>query len=107
MRKQLCAALCAAVCVGAGAKDRVTHNPDFTNTETILHAWSWNFPAMAENMKKIADAYGFRYLCASDDKQLLDSLDKLQSINERPVILEIFTDAETDAEVFGHICKNK
>lgn len=58
-------------------------------------------------MKKIADAYGFRYLCASDDKQLLDSLDKLQSINERPVILEIFTDAETDAEVFGRVCGNK
>lgn len=38
------------------AKDRVTHNPDATNTETILHAWSWNFPAIAENMKNIADA---------------------------------------------------
>ena len=40
----------------AMAKDRVTHNPDATNTETILHAWSWNFPAIAENMKNIADA---------------------------------------------------
>ena len=58
-------------------------------------------------MKKIADAYGFGYLCASDDKQLQDSLDKLQYINERPVILEIFTDAETDADVFGRICGNK
>ena len=58
-------------------------------------------------MKKIAEAYGFRYLRASDDKQLQDSLNELQSINEHPVILEIFTDAETDAEVFGHICKNK
>ncbi|MDE5843182.1 MAG: alpha-amylase [Muribaculaceae bacterium] len=38
------------------AKDRVTHNPDATNTETILHAWSWNFPTIAENMKNIADA---------------------------------------------------
>lgn len=38
------------------AKDRVTHDPDATNTETILHAWSWNFPAIAENMKNIADA---------------------------------------------------
>lgn len=68
MRKQLCAALCAAVCVGAGAKDRVTHNPDFTNTETILHAWSWNFPAMAENMKKIADA-GFTMIQTSPVQQ--------------------------------------
>ena len=38
------------------AKDRVTHNPNATNTETILHAWSWNFPTIAENMKNIADA---------------------------------------------------
>lgn len=37
-----------------GAKDRVTHNPDATNTETILHAWSWNFPTIAENMALIA-----------------------------------------------------
>lgn len=42
--------------IPAAAKDRVTHNPDATNTETILHAWSWNFPAIAENMKNIADA---------------------------------------------------
>lgn len=40
----------------AGAKDRMTHNPAATNTETILHAWSWNFPTIADNMKKIADA---------------------------------------------------
>lgn len=38
------------------AKDRTTHNPDAYNTETILHAWSWNFPAIADNMKAIADA---------------------------------------------------
>lgn len=38
------------------AKDRVTHDPSATNTETILHAWSWNFPTIGENMKKIADA---------------------------------------------------
>lgn len=47
------ALLCA---LPAAAKDRVTHNPDATNTETILHAWSWNFPAIADNMKAIADA---------------------------------------------------
>lgn len=38
------------------AKDRVTVNPDAVNTGTILHAWSWNFPEIAKNMKKIADA---------------------------------------------------
>ena len=37
-----------------GAKDRVTHNPNATNTETILHAWSWNFPTIADNMALIA-----------------------------------------------------
>ena len=43
-------------CLSLSAKDRVTHDPNSTNTETILHAWSWNFPAIAENMKNIADA---------------------------------------------------
>lgn len=46
------------------AKDRVTHNPDFTNTETILHAWSWNFPTIAENMKTIAES-GFTMIQTS------------------------------------------
>lgn len=40
----------------ANGKDRLTHNPDAVNTETILHAWSWNFPSIAQNMKSIADA---------------------------------------------------
>ena len=38
------------------AKDRVTVDPTAVNTETILHVWSWNFPTIAENMKKIADS---------------------------------------------------
>lgn len=46
----------ASLAVSAVAKDRMTHNPDAVNTETILHAWSWNFPTIAENMKRIADA---------------------------------------------------
>lgn len=50
------AALTAATIATGVAKDRVTHNPDATNTNVILHAWSWNFPAIADNMKKIADA---------------------------------------------------
>lgn len=50
------AGLAIACTLSATAKDRVTHNPDATNTETILHAWSWNFPTIAENMKNIADA---------------------------------------------------
>jgi alpha-amylase len=34
----------------------MTHDPDATNTEIILHTWSWNFPTIAENMKLISDA---------------------------------------------------
>jgi len=44
--------------------DRMTHDPDVTNTETILHVWSWNFPTIAENMKLIADA-GFTMIQTS------------------------------------------
>ncbi len=46
------------------AKDRLTHNPDYANTETILHACCWNFPTIAQNMKRIADA-GFTYVQTS------------------------------------------
>ena len=45
-----------AFVVSAGAVDRTVHNPKATNTETILHAWSWSFPEIARNMKNIADA---------------------------------------------------
>ena len=44
--------------------DRMTHDPNATNTETILHVWSWNFPTIAENMKQIADA-GFTMIQTS------------------------------------------
>ena len=56
MNKSLTVTLLATLSLSATAKDRVTHNPEATNTETILHAWSWNFPTIGENMKKIADA---------------------------------------------------
>ena len=46
------------------AKDRVTVNPNAVNTESILHVWSWNFPTIGENMKKIADA-GFTMIQTS------------------------------------------
>lgn len=46
------------------SKDRMTVNPNATNTETILHVWSWNFPAIANNMKDIADA-GFTMIQTS------------------------------------------
>lgn len=57
MNKTLIIGAVGMVCASSlYAKDRVTHNPEATNTETILHAWSWNFPAIADNMKNIADA---------------------------------------------------
>ncbi|MDE6125996.1 MAG: alpha-amylase [Muribaculaceae bacterium] len=48
--------LIAAAAAPAGAKDRMTHDPAATNEQIIMHAWSWNFPTIAENMKQIADA---------------------------------------------------
>ncbi len=57
MHKYITVPLCLGICaLTATAKDRVTHNPDATNEETILHAWSWSFPQIAENMKAIHDA---------------------------------------------------
>ncbi len=65
MKKSLTVTLAMLTIFGAAqAKDRVTHNPDYTNTESILHVWSWNFDAIAENMKKIADA-GFTMIQTS------------------------------------------
>lgn len=46
-------------CISLFAKteiNRMVHDPSVTNTETILHAWSWNFPTIAKNMKLISDA---------------------------------------------------
>lgn len=55
----------ALLCVSsAGAVDRTKHNPDATNTESILHVWSWSFPEIARNMKNIADA-GFTMIQTS------------------------------------------
>jgi len=60
--------LAAAIVMPAAAKDRVTHNPDATNTETILHTWSWSFPEIAKNMKRIADS-GFSMVQTSPVQQ--------------------------------------
>lgn len=64
--------------VGA-AKDRITHNPDATNTETILHVWSWNFPTIAKNMKTIADA-GYTMLQTSPVQQHFNPEGKITKI---------------------------
>lgn len=59
-------ALAAAAIVAptVGAKDRVTHDPNATNTDAILHVWSWNFNEIAKNMQQIADA-GFSMIQTS------------------------------------------
>lgn len=64
--------------IGA-AKDRITHNPDATNTETILHVWSWNFPTIAKNMKTIADA-GYAMLQTSPVQQHFNPEGKITKI---------------------------
>lgn len=56
MRKTAVLAVFALAMTSVSAKDRLTHNPNATNEETILHVWSWNFPTIAENMAQIADA---------------------------------------------------
>lgn len=57
MRKLILSALAiAATAMPVIAKDRITRNPSATNEDVILHAWSWNFPTIAQNMKTISDA---------------------------------------------------
>ena len=60
----LCMVACAAKQSDNKGVDRMTHDPNYTNTETILHVWSWNFPTITENMKQIADA-GFTMIQTS------------------------------------------
>lgn len=63
----IAACLCLAACASqnqVNTVDRMTHDPNFTNTESILHVWSWDFPTIAENMKQISDA-GFTMLQTS------------------------------------------
>ena len=57
--------LTAIACLGLAActtntttklVDRMTHDPNATNTEIILHTWSWNFSTIAENMKLISES---------------------------------------------------
>lgn len=59
-----CLGLVACASQTTTAVDRMTHDPEFTNTETILHVWSWNFNTIADNMKQIAEA-GFTMLQTS------------------------------------------
>lgn len=59
-----CALVSCASQPATNLVDRMSHDPNATNTETILHVWSWNFLTIAENMQKISDA-GFTMLQTS------------------------------------------
>lgn len=73
------AAVAISIPLASGAKDRVTHNPDATNTETILHAWSWNFPTIAQNMEQIAQA-GFTMVQTSPVQNCYDPFGSTRKI---------------------------
>lgn len=63
--KRFCfSVLSLTIAMTSFSKDRVTVNPNAVNTDVILHAWSWSFPEMAKNMKKISDA-GFTMIQTS------------------------------------------
>lgn len=80
MKKLTALVMAGSLCaLCAPAKDRVTHNPDATNTETILHVWSWNFPTIAENMKQIADA-GYTMLQTSPVQECYNPEGKITKI---------------------------
>ena len=64
MKKFTLLTLASLATLSGFAKDRLTHDPKATNDETILHVWSWNFPTIAENIQKIADA-GFTMIQTS------------------------------------------
>lgn len=75
MNKLIITALIAPLAIsGMQAKDRTHHNPQATNEDVILHAWSWNFPAIADNMKQIADA-GFTMVQTSPAQACLTPAD--------------------------------
>ena len=68
MKKFALSAIALSTLAMASAKDPLTHDPNITNDETILHVWSWNFPSIGENMKQIADA-GFTMIQTSPVQQ--------------------------------------
>jgi alpha-amylase len=79
-----CLAFAACTSQNVQVVDRMTHDPNYTNTETILHVWSWNFNTIAENMKLIKES-GYTMLqtspvnaCFSPDGANIKILDKEQ-----------------------------
>lgn len=79
-----CLAFAACTSQNVQVVDRMIHDPNYTNTETILHVWSWNFNTIAENMKLIKES-GYTMLqtspvnaCFSPEGANIKILDKEQ-----------------------------
>ena len=49
------------------------------------------------SMKNVSSLNDFTYLCATDEKELNDGIKKFISISDKPIIFEIFTNADQDA----------
>lgn len=58
-------------------------------------------------LKKLAAAYGFKYISAENADELTAAMKKLVSSNTSPVILEIFTDGTVSANVFTEFFNKK
>ncbi len=58
-------------------------------------------------LKELSQAFGFRYLSATNESELADSMKKLTDTVSDPVILEVVTDGQRSAEIFTDYLKNK
>lgn len=64
MKKSLLIAAAALTATVSFAGHNTRDNAGTTDTDVILHAWSWSFDTIAANMKQIADA-GYTYVQTS------------------------------------------
>ena len=51
------------------------------------------------NMKDVSSINDFTYISASNEKELKESIDIFISESKKPIILEVFTDADKDANI--------
>lgn len=76
---------------GGGIFKYVDTTAQLPETPGFIHC-KLNLP-----LDRLAAAYGFTYLKASDFSELKSAVKELVSIADSPVILEVFTDSDTDA----------
>lgn len=58
-------------------------------------------------LEQLAEAYGMRYVRATDKQSLGKAVAELKTENSRPVIAEIVTDAENDANILRQILNQR